>query len=151
MKIIFQPHNLLGILGLILLVLSFIFTKKNIYIRLSDTYYIVPLTYIFQIFAALLFFFFIVYRLTGYFLFSSWLTWVHIALTILAMVIIVLLPFLTETLSKPKTSNVNWKEWANIGSFDRANQTIVIASLGLMIAQLAYVVNIAGGIIKKLI
>jgi hypothetical protein len=149
MKIIFLPYNLLGIMGLILLILSFFFIKKSANIHLSDTYYIIPLTHILQVFAALLFFFFIVYRLTGYFLFSNWLTWVHISVTLISVIVIVVNPFLSNSLNNSKPSNSNWKEWVNVVSYDRVNQMMVIASLGLIIVQLTYIVNFAAGLIKR--
>lgn len=149
MKFIFQPYNLLGIAGLISLVLSFLFAKKSISIHLSDTYYVIASGTIFQVFTALLFFFFVVYRLTGHFLFSDWFSWVHITITLLAMIVIAILPFLAETLNNAKPSYTGLKKWTNIDSFDKVSKTIVIASLGLMIAQLIYIANIAGGFIKR--
>jgi hypothetical protein len=132
MKFIFHSHNLLGITGLILLILSFVFTKKSLDIHVYDTYYIIPLTYVLQVFAALLFFFFIVYRLTGYFLFSKWLSWVHISVTLLAIIVIAVIPFLPHSLNNPKPSNINWREWVKVAPLDSVNQTIVIAFLGLI-------------------
>lgn len=150
MKTNFRPYHLLGVLAVLLLVSSFFVLKKRIDIHLYDTFFVIVLAYIHWLFSAFLFSLWVLYRFTNSFLYSTFLSWTHITLSILIVIFIVTIPWWPGNFySGSPRRYFDDDDWQSFISFQNANLCIIISVIILLFVQLVYVINIICGIIKS--
>lgn len=143
MNIISRPYNLLGLAGVLVILLSFFLADHTIDLHIYDTYYLIASSFLFTGIAILLMFFWIIYRAADQVLYSKILTWVHVIVTLLALLFILIAASQMYAFNEPK-----YNSWTTINKFRSVNKLIMLASLVFGISQLLFAINIVGGMIK---
>jgi hypothetical protein len=151
MRIKSRPYNLFLLAGVFFL-LSSLFTlnqKGTVDIHLHDTYFIIDRTFILWLMTFLAFFVWTLYRLTNSFLLSKALTWAHIIITLLTLL---LLPgtifFGNNATDIPSRRYLDYNNWTSFNSNTKYSKTLVIIVIALLLGQVGYVINFIGGLIK---
>lgn len=143
-----KPYKLLLPFVVLLILISFFVQNNSMDIHLHDTYLIVSLAHIVWAIAVVLLFIWLLYKLTSKFLFSNWLSWVHVIATILSVFFLVALLFSNGNFLKPiprlyvDIGNVSVR--AGLKNYGFLSKMMVISVLG----QAAFLVNLFLGIYK---
>ena len=136
-----RPYNLLLLTAILLILISFIAKKTTLDIHLHDTYYIISATYIFRFLATVSAIFWDIYLLTFKFLFSNQLTWTHIIITLLTIILLCSIALMGDKLVNPA-----WESFKKYSQYTR----ILLFVLGLLLlGQLTYIINLLLGIFKR--
>ncbi|MEO8769891.1 MAG: hypothetical protein ABI402_07395 [Ferruginibacter sp.] len=146
-----KPYTTLLILACIFLLLSFFMTRQSLDIHLHDTYFIIGFKHIFWFFTLLTLVIWIMYKITNHFLFSKILTWIHIIITILALLTVVLDMLSGSNLLKPSARH--YYDISNATSFKwdfKYNALFFSGIFALLFAQLFYIINFIGGLLKRI-
>jgi cytochrome c oxidase subunit I len=138
-----RPYHLLVVAGVLFLP-ALVFTgNRTMDIHLHDTYYIISPLFLFLSAAVILLLLWGVYRLLDRFLLSKFLTWLHTIITVFAAVLLLVNVFQIYSFS-----NSGFSSWTSFNQIQNTNQLLVFALLVSGIAQLLFVINIVGGILK---
>jgi len=152
LKIKKKPYNLLLLIGLLLILTSlFLFDKYNtVDIHLHDTYYIIAHTHIFWLLAGIALFSWTLYLLTFKMLYSNTLTWVHIIITGLTLILLSFSSFLNNgVLSSMPRGYYKYNAWNSLNRNDNWTKAIVIAIILLLAGQIVFIINFLVGILKR--
>ncbi len=147
MKLSSRPYNLLVIAAIALSIISFFISEDIIDVHLHDTYYVIPLKFIFWTIAAILLMSWIIYRLTDRILFSKLLSWMHVIFTIVSLTFIVF-PWWNRSPAPRRLYDFNSIE-APLHAVDKTNAIITLCAAILLFAQVIFIINIVFGIIKN--
>jgi heme/copper-type cytochrome/quinol oxidase subunit 1 len=148
-----KPFNLFLWAVLILVFTSFFVSKQNnsVDIHLHDTYFVVAHTHVFWLLAVFALMVWTIYLLTGKILFSKALTWIHVVITIVTLLLFALTLFLGDYLMNPIPRRYydfsNWNFFASLSTFTKA---IDITIFVLLIGQSFFVINFILGLFKRL-
>lgn len=140
-----QPYKLLLITAILLIFLSFFVLRKTLDIHLHETYFVIALNIICWILAAALLVFSLVYWLASHTLLSPFLTWTHVILTLILVVLVVAAPYWLPPIEQSFSSHSlgvieqKWKFYRNLQ----------ILILFLLAGQLTFLTNLVGGLIKR--
>jgi hypothetical protein len=148
-RIAAQPYNLFLLTAFLLFIFSFVTWGQSTDLHLHDTYFVVSTIYFIWFLAFILLLIWTVYKLISRILWTKSLTWFHVIGTLL-----ILLLLLTSALwYKPVTTTSG--EYSPYEAFHKQRQKELIAffliAITLLLGQLAFIVNLLGGLIKKLI
>jgi hypothetical protein len=143
---IYKPYNLLLLAGLAFLITSFFIQKRTIDIHVHDTMYVLAGASLLWFAAIGVYALYGVYLLTNKFLFSCWLTWLHVVLTILALTIVICFPLFATQRRYLDLSSVN-----SYNRFSEAAKIIQPAQIAFLFAQVLLVVNIVAGMVKRVV
>ena len=135
---IYKPYHLLLLAGLSLLISALIPTDQTLDIHVHDTYFVIAHSSLYWVFAIFTYFLWGVYVLARNTLFSNWLTWFHVVITLLTVAFFICLPFFGNL-----PGYIDVSSWLSFNKFQR-----VLASIALLfiVAQLMLVMNIVGGL-----
>lgn len=147
-----RPYNLLLLTGLILVLTSFFLFDGNsaVDIHLHDTYFVIAHTHIFWLLAILAFFMWTLYLLTNKILYSKSLTWTHIIVTILTLVLFASTLFIGDGHINPMPRR--YYDYSNWNSLDMYSTLIKVGAITLFIlllGQINFVINFIVGIFKS--
>ncbi|HEU4471694.1 MAG TPA: hypothetical protein VFR58_11455 [Flavisolibacter sp.] len=150
MKIKSRPYQLFLLSGLSFLLFSILALNRegSIDIHVHDTYYIVAHTHVLWILASLSVLLWIIYILTNRFLFSKFITWLHVAVTISALILLSWISVFGYQLNgAPKYMDYSspWS-WKAHSGYSKA---VIIIIAVLLTGQILYIVNLLGGIVKR--
>jgi hypothetical protein len=121
--------------------------NRTVDLHFYDTYYVVNDRILFWMIAVLLMYFAIIYRVTYRVLFSRYLIWIHLVLTLLTLCALMIFPFRSASIPARHVDLTNW----TMGYRGVYSQYVVLAVIAttFIIAQLLFVVNVVGGLIKR--
>ncbi|WP_374949485.1 hypothetical protein [Mucilaginibacter sp.] len=86
-----RPFVLFALLALVLLIASLFPSSKNVDLNLSDTYFVVAITGILRTLAWAMLLLFLIYFFANRLLLSTRITWAHILLTIMPLIVLLIL------------------------------------------------------------
>jgi hypothetical protein len=145
LKMLSQPYKLLLLTGVLLIIFSFFVFRKTLDIHIHDTYLVIASNIVCWTLAVALFVFSFIYWLANETLLSTFLTWTHVIFTLILTVLVVAapnwLPLVEQSFSSDPFDAIGqkWKFYRNL-------QIIV---LFLLAGQLAFLINLIGGLIKR--
>ena len=148
-----RPYNLLPWTGLIFTIIALLVIKKGsiIDIHLHDTYFVLEEKHIFFFFTILLLFIWTIYFFTKRFLLSAILTWTHVIVTILTFILIAQIFYLGHSLPNSPRYYNDFSNGNFYNPFDtKYRKAIGIIVYILMFGQFIYIINLLGGIFKRL-
>ena len=144
-----KPHNLLLLAALIFVLISFFVSEENgtVDLHLHDTYFIIAHTHVFWLLAILSLFSWIIYALTEKILFSKVLTWTHVVITMLTLVLFALVLSFGDRFQPRRY--YSYSIWDSFNDFDGYTKTITITMIILLLGQITFVINLIGGLFKR--
>jgi heme/copper-type cytochrome/quinol oxidase subunit 1 len=144
--IISKPHVLLFITGAILLLISFLFRGQTIDIHLHDTYFVIGKQLFYIGLAIILALMGGLYVLCAPALTFRLLTWIHVSITIIAIIALINLDFLQPVPEKQPGET----GWTNFSQFVIYNRWISAVAMLLFLAQFVFLINLIIGVVKTL-
>jgi predicted neutral ceramidase superfamily lipid hydrolase len=145
-----KPYNLFLLAAALIVILGLLTYKSTIDINVSDTYYILPLTILTWIPTMMLLLFWVLYSVTKAYLWSKWLTWTHVVLTIIISLVMVTSPYLSgysySGVPGAPRRYYDHGELNRLHVFHNLSDIVVLAALILIGGQLLYFVNLFTGI-----
>ena len=145
-QIILRPYNFLVVFAILFILFSFFTFSNSIDFHLHDTMFVVAIPHLFWLIAILLLFFSFIYKVTNRILFSNYLTWFHIIITLLFLIIISF-PLWGYN---PPLMYIDASPWTSFNRFHYINRMISWLIILFLLAQLLLLINIIAGFIKKL-
>ena len=143
-----RPYNLFLFTSILLLLASICMLGQTLDIHLHDTYYIFPATYFALTIALIFLIAWTIYKLTGKYLLTKYLTWFHVLATL-----IVAITLMTRQLWHDNPISTNNKPPVAFKSFfeiQRKDYFIALTiSLLFVAGQIGYIINIVGGLIRR--
>ena len=136
-----RPYNILGVIGLILFLLSFVIPFQSVDIHVHDTYYVFEMSYAVRNTACFLLALFTICTFLKQKLHSNILSWIHAILTILTAATCIFFLYRVSEAYRPNFSNYE--------SLQTNNNVIVIALMTFFIAQIFLIVNILIGAFNR--
>jgi cytochrome c oxidase subunit 1 len=132
-------------------ILSSLFASNQLVdFHLNDTYFLIEVTHVFWFLAAFALFFWMIYFLTSKILFSKILTRTHIIITILTFIVfIVTLYFGDNSFNSAPRRYYDYNSWNSFYKYSNYNKAIVITIGVLLMGQIIFLINFAGGIFKN--
>lgn len=151
MQIKQKPYNLLLLTGLVFVLTSFFVLKQSnsVDIHLHDTYFVIAYTHIFWLLAVLALMVWTLYLLTNKILYSKALTWTHIIITILTLLLFALTLFFGDSLMNPTPRRYyDYSSWNSIDNYTTFTKAISITIFVLLFGQFIFVINFIAGLFK---
>ncbi len=141
-KLLFKPFHLFLVFGILSLIAGFFVSDGSIDIHTHDTYYIISNQVIFWTITAILLLLWMIYLLVERILFSKLLTWMHVLLTITAIILLTLNPFSFQGFAGGvKNYQSSWE------TFSALNRLLSFAVIVCIASQAILIVNIILGLI----
>jgi hypothetical protein len=144
-KFISRPFNLLLLAATLLFVASIFIRDETANLHYNDAYYVLSLKMICLCSVVFLGFFWFLYRATNNFLYSRILTWLHVVITVAAIIL-----FLTALQSNNVNRPTRYIDIVGVDTIDHRYVTsIIILIVAFIIAQFIYMLNILFGLSSK--
>jgi cytochrome c oxidase subunit 1 len=147
-KFSFKPYDLLLITSVLLLITSFFPLQSTLDLHLHDTYFVIAVSHITWVLSLFLFLMWGIYRLLSEVLFSRVMTWLHVLLTVIPLVIIMII-IIRQSLSIPAGMPRRYVDynWSAFESFQRYNTFISVIAMVCILCQPVIILNVALGVI----
>lgn len=148
-----KPYYVLLWTALVLLLASFFVFKQNevVDFHFHDIYFVIAHTKVFWFLAVVALFFWALYWLTDKLLHSKKLTWAHVIVTVLTLLLIAWAFPLGDRLLNPTTRYCFEPMKKNpFNSYSKYSTDIYLAIVALLFGQVIYVVNLVVGVVKRL-
>jgi uncharacterized membrane protein YhaH (DUF805 family) len=145
-----QPYFLFLLSAVLLFVLSFAFWGQTFDVHLHDTYFIIATPHFIWGLALLFLFGWAIYQLMSRVLWTKYLTWFHVVVSVFLLVLLLTLNWWHDTLFPPiERGNSSWE---TIQEDQQRERWVYLPLVLLFLAsQLAFIVNLFGGLIKKVV
>jgi cytochrome c oxidase subunit I len=147
-----KPYNLLLLTGLIFVLASFFVLNQNnsVDIHLHDTYFVIAHAHIFWLLAILALLVWTLYLAANKFLFSKALTWAHVIVTILTLILFALTLYVGDSLSNLKPRRYyDYSSWNSFGAYGKYTKAIGITLSILISGQIIFLINFIAGLFKR--
>ena len=147
-----KPYNLLLLTGLIFVLTSFFVLNQNnsVDIHLYDTFFVIAHTHFFWLLASLSLFVWTLYLLTNKILFSKALTWTHVIITILTLILFAFTLYIGDSLSNLKPRRYyDYSSWNSFDIYDKYTKAIGITLSILIFGQVIFIINFIAGLFKR--
>jgi len=143
-----QPYFLFLLTGFILIIATFFTFDQTIDFRFHDTYLVVAANYFIGVLAILFFLLWGIYKVTDRFLWTKKLTWTHVSLTILVLILLAIIVFWHDRIFPPiKRDTVSFQDI--IDAQKREGIITYTIMILFIVGQIAYFVNLIVGLIKR--
>ena len=148
-----SPYNLLLLAALVLVLISFFLNQdRTVDIHLHDTYYIIAQGHLFLFFAVIVWFLWFLYLLTAKVLYSTSLTWTHVAITLSTVLFLLFLLNFGGDIFNPRPRRYfDYSSWNSFNVYSRNMRWITYITIALLLGQITFVVNLIAGIVKRVI
>ena len=143
-----QPYFLFLLTGLILIIATLFMFGQSIDFHLHDTYFVVAVNYFIWALAILFVLVWGIYKLTDRFLWTKKLTWAHVSLTILVVILLSTIGFWHDKILPPiKRDAISYRDIID----DQKREGIIAYPIMIIfvVGQVAYFVNLIVGLIKR--
>jgi heme/copper-type cytochrome/quinol oxidase subunit 1 len=138
---LYKPYQVLLLAALSLLIGGFLSAKGTIDLRFHDTYFVIDHVQFYLLLSIPAFILWTIYLLARNILLSQLMTWIHVALTLLAIGAFICLPLFSYP-----ARYVDVSPWSTFNEFQRTNQIMAGIALIFTLAQLILIFNIVGGV-----
>ena len=147
-KILNPPFNLLLLTAILLFVFSFVTWGQMIDIHLHDTKFVISTILFIWALGIIVLLAWAIYKLTNKILWKRFLTWIHVLVTLFILIVLLTANFWHDILI-PSIK----RDFISFDTFQEDSQRevrIILSFVILFLAgQLAFVLNIIGGLINK--
>ena len=116
-------------------------------VHLHDTYYVFPAIYLFWTTALAFLLAWTVYKLTNRFLLTKFLTWFHVATTLIFLIILI-----SANLWRDNPIPANGEPLAFVKAFEsqkRTNTIVATISIIFLAGQIGYLINLIAGLFRR--
>lgn len=145
-KLIDHPFLLLLFTGILVLILGF-FSKGNIDFHFSDTYFVMSAEVIIWALGLIFCLIWGIYKLTHKFLWTRILTWAHVSITLVIFLLLATIGVWHNVVFLPtKTDFASIQEV--LAFEEKERMVLLLVVIIFIIGQLAYFVNLIGGLFK---
>jgi hypothetical protein len=141
-----QPYFLLILTAAILFILSFFHIGRTVYFASTNFYSIVPEVYFYWGLVLFFLLFWSFYTLTGEFLWTSYLTWLHVLVTIIVFALLMTIHLWHDLVLPPAQPFRN--DASAMDSDKREVKVILPIVLLFAIGQVSFLANILVGLIR---
>lgn len=142
-----KPYNLFLFTSLVLFICSFFIKEQSQDINLHDTYIVISTSYIFKGLAIIFLLGWMLYKVTNKYLLNIYLTWFHVLTTIVILILFITANFWHDKLLPP--AKRKFVSWQTLEEDQYREMKIYLPIIIIFIAaQVAYITNLLGGIIK---
>jgi len=138
--------------GILLIATSFFILKGNntVDLHYHDTYFVIAHTHVFWLLAIGAFVLWTIYLLTEKRLYSKTLSWLHITITILMLLMLAISLYLKQGQSELTPRRYSeYGDWDSFMNLTRYDKILFIAIAFILIAQLFFVFNFIIGLFKR--
>ena len=152
MQLKHKPYHLLIPTAILLCAGGMLSFNMLIDVMLYDTYYVFPLSFLCWVPAVILLFFWTLYLVANRFLFSRKLVWIHVVSTVVASLLLLVLPYITTYSSGGVGASRRYFDYGVLNNFKvLGNLTGIAVTVFafLLLAQLVYFINLFVGLYKK--
>lgn len=154
-----RPYLLLSLTAILVLVASFFAPDRTLDLHMNDTYFVIAVTHVCWSVIILLFFFWILYLLTEPLLFSRFLMWTHILLTVVASLVLLIIAFYADRYYREGFAGMprryydysNREAFISYISYDQLARNVLIVILLFVSGIITYLTNLAVGITRKIL
>jgi heme/copper-type cytochrome/quinol oxidase subunit 1 len=146
MNLLAKPQYIFFAIAALMVLASFFFRRQTFDIHLHDTYYVISRPTYFFVLATMLILLGILYVFFSGVMGSGLLTWIHIGVTVIAMLAAVVIPLL-QPADRP-TRYIDYSDSTPIRMYATYNSWLVIMLMVMVFAQLALIVNIGLGVMR---
>jgi hypothetical protein len=150
-NLINPPFSLFLSTGLLLSVATPFFWRQRIEYHLHDTLFVFPFVYVIWAVAIVLVLMWIVCDAARKILLSGFLTWVHVTATILFVLACFTSGLWYQGIDNPASRSAYYSFQTMMENNRRVAIIILPLLLMLLLGQLAFIINIVGGIIKYIV
>jgi heme/copper-type cytochrome/quinol oxidase subunit 1 len=142
-----QPYNLFFYAAILLILASF-FIKKNqtVDFHVHDTYYVIGKKDVLLVFALIVFILWILYLLFRIILYSVMMTWIHVMVSLVAVVIIIV--FISINKYYDLSGFIKYRGRPYIREYNSNVQILTYSAILLFVAQIVFLINLMAGLIK---
>lgn len=148
-----RPYNLILLTAILILIASFFTSDETVDFHLNDTYFIIPSQYLFWATTGLLMVLWIMYIVTHRFLFSKVLTWVHVIMTTLALVLLigssVYFNNYYEGLAGMPRHYYDYNNWNGIVLNNNLTNVVLTTFLIMSLGFFAFLINLIVGVFRN--
>jgi len=148
-----KPYHLLVSTSLLLALSTLPVSKhrNSIDIHLHDTYFIIAHAHILWVLAFFAFLVWAVYLVTNKFLLSKTLVWIHVLITTTSLLLLASTVLFGNSFTNPSTKRyMDFSNWNALDYLSTFTKAVGILLSVLLIAQIIFIMNFVGGMIKKL-
>jgi hypothetical protein len=143
-----RPYNFFLLASVLLALGAFYIPRQILDIHLHDTYYVISVTYLFWAIALMFLFAWVGYKLTNRYLLTKYLTWFHVASTLIVVMIL-----LTTKLWHDNPVQTNERgplSFRKLFETQQKQHIIPITiSILFMAGQIGYFINLLGGLLRR--
>jgi hypothetical protein len=146
-----NPYHLLLLTGFALILTTFLLPQnKTVDIHFHDTYYIIAQVQLHYLFAGIIWLLWLLYLPTRKVLHSISLTWAHVIITLLSiMMLLFLLNFDGLIFNSSPGREMDHGLWKTFNRYDRNFKWAGLALSSLLPGQILFVINLVLGIFKR--
>ena len=147
-----NPYHLLLMMGVILIITSwFIDQNLTLDVHVHDTYYVIGITQIFWLFALIVWVLWFLNLITQKLLYSKSYTWLHVIITLIAIVILIfLLCFGNGNFYPIPRRFISFSSMNKFDVFSSLNVRLIIFCIIIFfLGQITYLINLVLGLIKR--
>ena len=142
------PQDLFLLTALLMFIYSFVSKENTIDIHLHDTMFVISSKHFIWAFAIICLSGWGLYSLTRKFLWTGYLSWIHVGITVFILCLCVTVNIWHDVILPPvKREVVSWETFQE--DQNRAQRIYFPIAILFVVGQLAYIINILGGLTKR--
>jgi len=152
LKIRQRPYDLLPLAGLLLILISFLSLSQisALDIHLQDTYFVVAGAYIIRLLGIAALFIWTLYLMTNGMLYSKVLTWAHVIVTIVTLVLFASSLFIDDNYTNTTPRRYyDYTNWHSLDMYSTFMKVLVYAICVSLLGQVLFVINLIAGLFKR--